>query len=86
MQANLRYWREEQIADEMKELKARAATPRLPGSKITLSLPVRRPAFVADAASGRLIEKAVSIYQEVGPTMVLPVPTTGGGTMRPLRH
>jgi len=79
MEANLRYVRQDQIAAAMKELESRAAKTRLPGSKIELSLLIRRPAFVADAASRNLIDKAIGIYQEVGPAMVL-VPTTGGGT------
>lgn len=79
MEANLRYVRQEQIAEVMKELGARAAKPRLPGSNIELSMLIRRPAFVADAASRKLVDKAVSIYQEVGPALLL-VPLTGGGT------
>jgi glutamate carboxypeptidase len=77
--ANIRYLRQEQIAEVMKQLEARAAQPRLAGSKIELSLLVRRPAWVADAESRRLSDKAIRIYAEVGPTMTL-VPVTGGGT------
>jgi glutamate carboxypeptidase len=79
IEANVRYVKPEQLLDVMKTLEARAATPRLPGAKIELSLFMRRPAFVADAGSRRLIDKAIAIYKEVGPTMFL-VPVTGGGT------
>lgn len=77
--ANIRYVRQEQIAEVMKQLEARAAKPRLAGSTIELSLLVRRPAWVADAESRRLADKAIRFYAEVGPTMTL-VPLTGGGT------
>jgi glutamate carboxypeptidase len=79
IEANVRYVKPEQLTDAMKKLEARAAKPRLPGAKIDVSLFMRRPAFVADEASRRLIQKAVDIYKEVGPTMFL-VPVTGGGS------
>jgi glutamate carboxypeptidase len=79
IEANVRYIKPEQLTEVMKTLEARAAKPRLTGASIELSLFMRRPAFVADAGSRRLIDKAINIYKEVGPTMFL-VPVTGGGT------
>jgi glutamate carboxypeptidase len=63
----------------MKTLRERAATPRLSGAQISLELIVGRPAFVADAAGRRLVDKAVGIYREIGFELGV-VPATGGGT------
>lgn len=63
----------------MKILRERAATPRLNGAQIAVELIVGRPAFVADAAGRRLVDKAVSIYREIGFDLAV-VPSTGGGT------
>jgi acetylornithine deacetylase/succinyl-diaminopimelate desuccinylase-like protein len=59
IEANVRYINPEQLTDAMKKLEARAAKPRLPGAKIELSLLLRRPAFVADAATAAQTGKPV---------------------------
>jgi glutamate carboxypeptidase len=77
--ANIRYSRPEDLSAAMKLLEERAAKPRLAGSQISVQLIMGRPAFNADAEGRRLVDKAVAIYQEVGPEMVI-LPVTGGGT------
>ena len=77
--ANIRYTKPEDLDAVMKLLAERAAKPRLPGSQISVELIMGRPAFVADAEGRRLVDKAVAIYREVGPEMVI-IPVTGGGT------
>ena len=77
--ANIRYAKSEDLDAAMKLLAERAAKPRLPGSQISVELIMGRPAFVADAEGRRLVDKAVAIYKEVGPEMVI-IPVTGGGT------
>jgi glutamate carboxypeptidase len=77
--ANVRYLNPEHLATAMKTLEERAAKPRLSGSQINVQLLMGRPAFNADAVGRRLIDKAIAIYKEVGPEMVV-LPVTGGGT------
>ena len=62
------------------ELKRRVATPSVPGTKVTVNVQINRPAFTADAASLKLIERARSIYQEGGGPDLFVLPRTGGGT------
>jgi glutamate carboxypeptidase len=77
--ANVRYLNPEHLAAAMKTLEERATKPRLQGSQISVQLLMGRPAFNADAEGRRLIDKAIAIYKEVGPEMVI-LPVTGGGT------
>jgi glutamate carboxypeptidase len=79
IEANVRYIRKEDLDAAVAALEARAAKPRLPGAQIKVQMVLTRPAWVADAASRALIDKAVAIYKEVGPEMVI-FPVTGGGT------
>ena len=78
-QADVRYARNEDLETLMKTLEERAARKRLPGSEIQLRLTRGRPAFQADAAGRRLVEKAQAIYKEVGAELLV-IPLTGGGT------
>jgi glutamate carboxypeptidase len=77
--ANIRYSKPEDLTSAIKLLEERAAKPRLAGSQISVQLIMGRPAFNADAEGRRLVDKAVAIYREVGPEMVI-LPVTGGGT------
>ena len=79
IEANVRYLDPQRLEGVMKTLRERAATPRLSGAQISLELIVGRPAFVADAAGRRLVDKAVGIYREIGAELTV-VPSTGGGT------
>ena len=79
IEANVRYLDPQRLETAMKILRERAATPRLNGAQIAVELIVGRPAFVADAAGRRLVDKAVSIYREIGFDLAV-VPSTGGGT------
>jgi glutamate carboxypeptidase len=62
------------------DLKARLATPSVPGTKVSVTVQINRPAFTADAASLRLIARARSIYQEAGGPDLFVLPRSGGGT------
>ncbi|MEY2953417.1 MAG: hypothetical protein RLZZ401_1504 [Pseudomonadota bacterium] len=77
--ANIRYTRNEDLMAAVKALEERAAKPRLAGAQIKVELIMGRPAFVANAEGRRLVDKAVAIYKEVGPEMVI-IPVVGGGT------
>ena len=62
------------------EMKRRLATPSVPGTKVTVTVQINRPAFTADAAGQRLIDRARAIYQEAGGPDLFVLPRTGGGT------
>ena len=62
------------------ELKRRVATPSVPGTKVEVNVQINRPAFTADAASLRLIDRARSIYQEAGGPDLYVLPRSGGGS------
>ncbi len=62
------------------EMKRRLATPSVPGVKVSVDVQINRPAFTADAASLRLIDRARSIYQEAGGPDLFVLPRSGGGT------
>lgn len=62
------------------KLKQRLATPAVAGAKIDVTVKINRPAFTADAAGLKLIERARSIYQEAGGPDLFVVPRSGGGT------
>jgi glutamate carboxypeptidase len=79
IEANLRYSNPEHLSEAMKVLEERAAKPRLDGSHISVKLNMGRPAFNAGVEGRRLVDKAIAIYKDVGPEMVI-LPITGGGT------
>jgi glutamate carboxypeptidase len=79
IEANLRYSNPEHLAEAIKVLEERAAKPRLEGSQINVKLNMGRPAFNAGVEGRRLVDKAIAIYKDVGPEMVI-LPITGGGT------
>ena len=79
IEANVRYVRKEDLDAAMTALAARAAKPRVPGAQIRVQLNMARPAWIADAPSRALVEKAVAIYKEVGPEMVI-FPAVGFGS------
>ena len=79
LEANVRYVKKNDLEAAMTALQARAAKPRLAGAQIKVEMIMTRPAWVADSASRELLDKAVAIYKEVGPEMVI-FPLTGGGT------
>jgi glutamate carboxypeptidase len=79
IEANLRYSNPEHLSEAMKVLEERAAKPRLEGSQINVKLNMGRPAFNAGVEGRRLVDKAIAIYKDVGPEMVI-LPITGGGT------
>lgn len=62
------------------ELKQRLAAPSLPGARYDIEVRINRPAFTADAASLKLIERARAIYQEAGGPDLFVLPRSGGGT------
>ena len=78
IEANVRYIRKEDLNAALEVLRARAAKPRLPGAKIEVQMILTRPAWVADAASRKLVDRAIAIYKAVGPELAT-VPVTGGG-------
>ncbi len=79
IEANVRYVRKEDLDAAVAALTARAKKPRLPGAQIEVQLVLTRPAWVVDAGSRALVDKAVAIYKEVGPEMVI-FPMVGGGS------
>lgn len=62
------------------ELKRRVATPSVPGTKVDVNVRINRPAFTADAASLRLIDRAKQLYKDAGGPELAVVPRVGGGT------
>jgi glutamate carboxypeptidase len=77
--ADLRYARNEDVDAAMKKLEAAAAKKRLPEAEVKISVERGRPAFDAGPGGRALVDKAVSIYKEVGATLDI-VERTGGGT------
>ncbi len=77
---DLRDTSDERVAQFEAALKQRLATPSLPGAKVTVTVQINRPAFTADAASLKLIERAKAIYKEAGGPDMVVVPRSGGGT------
>jgi glutamate carboxypeptidase len=62
------------------ELKRRLAAPSVPETGISVSVTINRPAFTADAASLRLIDRARALYQEAGGPDLYVLPRGGGGS------
>jgi glutamate carboxypeptidase len=79
LSADVRYFSEELVKQKLDELRGMLAKRRVPDTEAELKFLVGRPAFVADAASNGLIERAVAIYGEVGGTLLV-VPRITGGT------
>lgn len=77
---DLRDTSDERVRAFEAELKRRLATPSVPGTKVTVNVQINRPAFTADAAGLKLIDRARSIYQEAGGPDLFVLPRTGGGT------
>jgi glutamate carboxypeptidase len=77
--ANVRYLDPADIDNMAKLLTERAGKPRLPESKISITVELGRPAFNANTEGKRLIQKAVDIYKEAGFELTV-IPATGGGT------
>jgi len=80
LEANIRYARKEDLDALFKTLEQRIqGRKKLPKSEITIAPEYGRPAFNADAAGKALVQRAVSIYSEVGGKLNV-VERTGGGT------
>lgn len=79
IQANVRFARQEDLDAAMMVLEERATKPRLAGAQIVVQQISGRPAWIADAQSRQLVDKAIAIYKEVGPEMII-VPAIGGGS------
>lgn len=77
---DLRDTSDERVAQFEAALKQRLATPMLAGAKVTVNVRINRPAFTADAAGLKLIERAKAIYREAGGPDMQVVPRSGGGT------
>jgi glutamate carboxypeptidase len=79
LSADVRYFSEDLVKQKLDELRGLLAKRRVPDTEAELKFLVGRPAFVADAASNGLIERAVAIYGEVGGSLLV-VPRITGGT------
>ena len=79
LQADVRFSRNEDLVELLKQLDERVAKKRLAGAQITISAPPGRPAFNAGVGGGKLIDLAQSIYAETGANMRV-VDRSGGGT------
>lgn len=80
LEANIRYALKADLEALLKTLEDRILNrKKLAKSDIKITVDFGRPAFAADAASKKLVDKAVGIYKEVGGDVGV-VPTSGGGT------
>lgn len=79
LNADVRYFRNEDLEPLMQRLQAAAQRTRLPGAEVTLRMERGRPAFDAGPQGRALAQRAQAIYAEVGGTLAL-VDRTGGGT------
>lgn len=80
LDANIRYALKADLEALLKTLEDRILNrKKLAKSDIKITVDFGRPAFAADAASRKLVDKAVAIYKEVGGDVGV-VPTSGGGT------
>ncbi|OQC16014.1 MAG: Carboxypeptidase G2 precursor [Alphaproteobacteria bacterium ADurb.Bin100] len=80
LEANIRYARKADLDGLLKTLEERILNrKKLAKSEIKITVDYGRPAFAADAAGKQLVDKAVSIYKEVGGDVGV-VPASGGGT------
>lgn len=77
--ADVRYFRNEDLEPLMQRLQAAAQRTRLPGAEVSVRMERGRPAFDAGPQGRALAQRAVAIYGEVGGTLAL-VERTGGGT------
>jgi glutamate carboxypeptidase len=80
LEANIRYALKADLDALLKTLEDRILNrKKLAKSEIKITVDYGRPAFAADAAGKKLVDKAVAIYKEVGGDVGV-VPTSGGGT------
>ena len=80
LEANIRYARKEDLEQLLKSLEQRIqGQKKLAKSQIKITVDYGRPAFKADAAGVKLVDRAVAIYKELGVELSV-VPSTGGGT------
>jgi len=79
LSADVRYFSDALLKQKLDELRDLLGKRRVPDTEVELKFIVGRPAFVADAASNALIERAVAIYGEVGGSLLV-VPRITGGT------
>ncbi|UFP94576.1 glutamate carboxypeptidase [Gloeobacter morelensis] len=79
VQADVRYPTNALYEAMVRDLDTRVKKQRLPEAKIEVVTDAGRPAFAANAGGKALIAKAVSIYKDLGYTLVT-APITGGGT------
>ena len=77
--ANVRFYDTALLENALKTLREKAATPKFKDSVIEIKLSSTRPAFVADAKSKALVDKALAVYKEIGHEMIV-IPRVGGGT------
>lgn len=80
IEANIRYARKADLEGLLKTLEDRIQNrKKLAKSDIKITVDYGRPAFAADAAGKQMVEKAITIYREVGGELGV-VPASGGGT------
>lgn len=80
LEANIRYARQADLDELLKTLEARIqGQKKLEKSEIRITVDYGRPAFNANEAGRKMVEKAVAIYREVGAELTV-VDRTGGGT------
>lgn len=79
LNADVRYFRNEDLEPLMQRLQTAAQRTRLPGAEVTVRMERGRPAFDAGPQGRALAQRAVAIYAEVGGALAL-VERTGGGT------
>lgn len=77
--ADVRYFRNEDLEPLMQRLQAAAQRTRVPGAEVTVRVERGRPAFDAGPQGRALAQRAIAIYAEVGGALAL-VERTGGGT------
>jgi len=80
IEANIRYARRADLEGLLKTLEDRILNrKKIAKSEIRITVDHGRPAFAADEAGKKLVDKAIGIYKEVGGDLIV-VPTSGGGT------
>lgn len=80
LEANIRYARPADLEALLKTLESRIqGQKKLEKAEIRITVDYGRPAFNANEAGRKLVEKAVAIYREVGAELTV-VDRTGGGT------
>lgn len=77
--ADIRFPTDEKLELLTTELNQRAASKKLPNSKIEVVVEAARPAFTANEKDKLLVDKAISIYKSIGYPMLV-VDRIGGGS------